>query len=549
MEYTYHIIYSCYTRKMQILLNNKDVLSQSSSVIQYMNEPFYVWCEQLLPLLYRELGESFHLIFTGRDEEAEVLRALASGFSFCLSFETRSFGVSVSLQERMIALSRFMKESSIPALPPVRIQAVFVGSPKVLTRWSPLIDQLEIKNPYCRTEFRKMVWNGTEHLLLDEIPFFLSDGSEQTEACCNRTPVLERYAFVLEGKAASFVEDGAPAYRPGYTSSEDGFISLEKGHYIYSFSEDTFFSTVFDCFFLFPLVDAFSKYTLSLLPAVKDVKKSLYLQYLLSVKPVIHIEAEDSVEVGRSVPFRIRMEPPDAPVPPLSFEYQFPGIVDCTDLRVYGMQTGKTQIRVFEKGEVNPVASFTITVFRRNRIDHILLSEHSLTVGVGDVFTLHCDYMPPDADNADQIRWITDQAEIASVDRHGRVTVKKPGRCRIFCSAEQVSASCSILAKPYLQSISLPEDVKEGILHLGVGEQKNLLCRELPEDAYDGRLIYSSSNLMVLNMDGSRAVGVSDGEADVFVCNSSKRLKLSFHVVVGNGNKPMSTKKKFLGLF
>ena len=549
MEYTYHITYSCYTRKMQILLNDKDVLSQSSSVIQYMNEPFYVWCEQILPLLYRELGESFHLIFTGRDEEAEILRSMAAGLPFCLSVETRSFGVLVSLQERMIALSRFMKESGIPALPPIRIQAVFVGSPKALNKWAPLIDQLEIKNPYCMTEFRKMVWKGTDQLLPDEIPFFFSDGSEQTKACCSRSPEPGKYAFVLEEKAGPAAEDGAPANGFEYTSSEDGFVSLERGHYIYAISEDTFFNTVFECFFLFPLADAFSEYTLSLLPAVKDLKKIQYLQYLLSVKPVIHIEAEESVEVGRSVPFKIRMEPPDAPVPALSFEYQFPGIVDCTDLRVYGIGTGKTQVRVYEKGEVNPVALFTFTVFKRNRIDHIFLSEHSLTTGVGDVLTLHCDYMPPDADNADQIRWISDQAEIASVDRHGRVTVKKPGRCRIFCSAEQVSVSCSILAKPYLQSISLPEDVKEGILHLRVGEQKNLPCRGLPEDAYDGRLIYSSSNLMVLNMDGSRAVGVSDGEADVFVCNSSKRLKSSFHVVVGNGNKPVSTKKKFLGLF
>ena len=146
MEYTYHITYSCYTRKMQILLNDKDVLSQSSSVIQYMNEPFYVWCEQILPLLYRELGESFHLIFTGRDEEAEILRSMAAGLPFCLSVETRSFGVPASLQERMIALSRFMKESGIPALPPIRIQAVFVGSPKALNKWGEMFNDNVMAN-------------------------------------------------------------------------------------------------------------------------------------------------------------------------------------------------------------------------------------------------------------------------------------------------------------------------------------------------------------------------------------------------------------------
>lgn len=39
-DYTYFITYSCYTRKMSVLLNGKDTLSRNSAVLQYMNEPF-----------------------------------------------------------------------------------------------------------------------------------------------------------------------------------------------------------------------------------------------------------------------------------------------------------------------------------------------------------------------------------------------------------------------------------------------------------------------------------------------------------------------------
>ena len=103
--------------------------------------------------------------------------------------------------------------------------------------------------------------------------------------------------------------------------------------------------------------------------------------------------------------------------------------------------------------------------------------------------------------------------------------------------------------KPYLTGFTLPFDKGEP-LHLAVGETRKIRCRVEPEGAIDGRLIFSSTDLMTVNAGDGQITGVADGEADIIVENAGKRFREQFHVVVGRGNPPqVPTKKKFFGLF
>lgn len=146
-NYTYFITYSCYTRKMTVLLNGKETLSRNSAILQYMNEPFYRWCGVLPELLYRELGEDYRVVYTGRQEEAEILRNIFRQYPHCLALEIRDFELQKPLQERMIALSRLMKEKNLPRLPQRVISAAFTGKKKTLEKWKPLLQELDVKKP------------------------------------------------------------------------------------------------------------------------------------------------------------------------------------------------------------------------------------------------------------------------------------------------------------------------------------------------------------------------------------------------------------------
>ncbi|MBQ8435263.1 MAG: hypothetical protein IJX24_04565, partial [Oscillospiraceae bacterium] len=142
---TYHISYSCYSRRMRILLNEKNSISSGSTILQYMNEPFYIWAAKILDLLYREIEDDYQLIFEGRPEEIEIMSHLAQQYSHCISFEARTPIIAASLQNRMIGLSTIMTEDNIAAKDVISIEAFFAVDSNNASHWGGYIDELEIR--------------------------------------------------------------------------------------------------------------------------------------------------------------------------------------------------------------------------------------------------------------------------------------------------------------------------------------------------------------------------------------------------------------------
>ncbi len=529
-DYTYFITYSCYTRKMTVLLNGKETLSRNSAILQYMNEPFYRWCGVLPELLYRELGEDYRVVYTGRQEEAEILRTIFSSFSHCLALETRDFELQKPLQERMIALSRLMKEKNLPRLPQRIISAVFTGTKKTLEKWKPLLRELDVKNQYCSVAVQTAEWAELSGFDRDAVVFALCDAEEEQEEALGR----------LQGRSYAFLLT---------ETGKVGFQSVTERTFLYGITTKDFFQVLFDCLLLFPLAECFAEYASDLRRSVRDVQTGRKLEALLAVKPCIYIKAPERIEVGTSEPFTVETEPEGVEISGLTFEYQLPGIVTCNQQRVFGEKAGRTKVRVFEKGSAEPLSELSFEVYIRNRIRELLLSDCSKTIGVGDLLPLSCSWQPENADNTDRITWYSDREAVASVTRSGTVRALAPGRCRIYCAAEKASAFCELAIKPYLKSFTLPFDQAEP-LHLAVGETRTIRCQTEPEDALDGRLIFTSSDLMVVNAGDGALTGVSNGEADIIVENSGRNLRQEFHVVVGRGNPPPEPpKKRFFGLF
>lgn len=529
-DYTYFITYSCYTRKMSVLLNGKNTLSRNSAVLQYMNEPFYRWCGVLPELLYRELGEDYRVVYTGRQEEAEILKTVFGSYPHCLALQTRDFELQQSLQERMISLSRLMKERNLSRLPQRIVSVLFTGTRKTLEKWKSFFKELDVKNQYCSVAVRTAEWTEAVNAEQDTVLFALCAAEEEQEEA------LER----LQGRSYSFLltENGGT-----------GFQSVTERSFLYGITEKEFFQVLFDCLLLFPLAECFAAYAADLRRSVRDVQTGRKLEVLLAVKPCIYVKAAERIEVGTSVPLTIETEPDGSKISGLDFEYQLPGIVSCNQQRVFAEKAGKTKVRIFEKGSAEPLCELCFEAYRRNRIRELLLSDYSKTIGVGDVLRLSCSWQPEDADNADSLQWYSDQEKVAMVTAGGNVKALSPGSCRIYCAAEKVSAFCSVAVKPYMTGFFLPFDKAEP-LHLSVGETREIRCRVEPEGAIDGRLIFSSTDLMTVNAGDGRITGLADGEADIIVENAGKHFREQFHVVVGRGNSPEKPqKKKLFGLF
>lgn len=139
--------YNPYSCSSQILINGKPP-SDYSSLVQYMNEPLYTWCEQFFDLIYNEINDDFSLIFTGRKLDADVLKILSADSKNCISFTHMSFITDVPLQKRMILLNDIIKKSSIN-VQKQKIDVDFIIQDKIFENY---ISEIEIRNRFCFVE-------------------------------------------------------------------------------------------------------------------------------------------------------------------------------------------------------------------------------------------------------------------------------------------------------------------------------------------------------------------------------------------------------------
>lgn len=530
MEYIFFVSYSCYQSRMRILLNGKESLSASSTMLQYMNEPFYTWAHKFLDLLYREIEEDYALIFVGRTEETEIIAQLANTYLHCKSFEARKPIIDTSVKERMVGLSKLIKENTFQIPPPISMNAVFLSKEENVDIWKTYVNELEICNQYCNVSFSSDIIENYGTVKNDSVVFYIFDSIEEAEKHANNVDLSKYAFFLIEGQST-------------------GFIQLLDNKYFFGFTKDIFFDIVFHCFFLFPLVESFSKYARILLKKVSDENMRTKIKLLLSEKPVIEINAESTIELDRSVPFDIRVFPKGAQIPELYFEYQLPDIVECAQQRVYGKKEGISKVLIYEKGEVEPLKELCFTVKRRNRVTTVNLSDYSLSLGVGDRHTLEMEIFPENADNLDKIKWYSDDEKIADVDQDGCVYIKSVGKCNIYCSVDKVFSSCTVESKPYLRDIKLADDFLSGNLSMQFGEEKNLNINLVPEDAYDKEVNISSSDYMVINIKNDTVVACGIGEADIYIENSTKRIRKRIHITVYSNSIKSKMKKSFFGLF
>ena len=510
MSHIYSVTYSCYQAKLRILLNGKQCLSSSSTIMQFMNEPIYKWADKLLELLYQEIEEDYELHFTARKEEALILSLQAKQYPHCIRFTAFQPPINSSLQERILGLSRLIKENRLYDLPRANIKAVFVGRDRILSELREDISRLEIKNQFVSVSFVTLHWEQRAELLEDDLPIYLWDQlPENTNVAEGRA----KYAFSC------------------IFSDKTELLGMNNRVCSYSFRREEFFDVIFKCFLLIPLVEVFSSCAKWLSQHISSPLVQKKIQELLAEKPIVNICAEEQIEQGTSTPLHIDIVPSGAKPPELSFQYQPSGIVECSQQWITALKTGSTSVLVFEKGEVDPIATLRLNVIKRNRISRITLSEYSLLLGEGDSYTISKEYEPSDADNIHMIQWYSDNDKVATVD-NGHVMAVGTGECTIWCAAEKVSINCRVKCKPYLSDIVLPPDLLQGELTLCLGERIPLKIKCIPEDAIDGIVKVTSNNLLIATIEDNSIIACGLGSCVISIESSRGRIRKSIHLQV-----------------
>ena len=509
MQGQVEIRYDPYKPNVSIMLNGQQV-PEFSRLVRYNDEDIWDWADEILGTVHDELRDNFVVHFTGTPEDAEIMRLECGTCESCSALQVYEFLIPSPLQERMKSLNQYIRKTGVSSFTHTGYEVVFAVSGDMKKYTQDLLE-LDVHNRF--TDVHTAVIDRVE------------DYSPGENRCLI---VLTSSAEQAESKIPGS-KNGLPVFVIEVGSGDGQVRTVKKGMWVLACRPDGIFDAVFHCLLQGPLRIAFRRCMQSLLQKHTDVE----LAKIGAVDPVLLVQVADRIEAGTSASIGVSADPPVAVLPELEFAVLNQKVAYCNGLTVYGKEAGTTEFGACLKGSRTPFFRQMITVYTRNRIKSLVLSEDSMLLGIGDTLCLSADYSPQDADNVQDICWSSSNRQVAGVDKRGRVTAVGRGECRIICTAENVSAQCVVRVKPHLESITLNEETAEdGSLYIQPMDEITPELVTCPGDCMDDTLTMTSSDSDIVNVVGDRLVGKKEGTAVITVTNENRRVRFEFPVTV-----------------
>lgn len=505
--------YNPYVPRLKVLINGKQP-SDFSQLIQYSNEDIWQWCNEILDVIYSEIRDDFVVSFIGYKNDADLLAFTAKKCPHCLGVKQQKYMVNEPLQKRLGKMNQLIKNSGITSYKKTVVKASFAVSDS-MTAYLDDIKDIDINNLFCSVlvSLKNTVpVNSNEN----DCYFIITDDPKNAAQQIEGYPNNPNPYFVI------------------CVGANKELLDVSRKALFLQTTSDSMITTIFECFLKIPLLKAFRECVKSI-PASSAIFHQT--QVVSAVEPIVNIEFELPIEVGKSNKINVSLDPPIGQPPKLEYKVQNGTIASCDGIHIYGQSAGETKLEIYRMGEKMPFDVKKVQVIKRNRITKLMLSENDLTVGLNDKKLIKCDYAPTDADNVREITWRSSDSKVIKVDNTGRIIAVGLGECRIICTAENVSAQCVCKVKPYLKEITIETPLEEDTLQLMPMQELNLKIKTIPNDSIDGKIVVKSSDCGIVNVVGQKLLAKNKGEATITVSNATNRITKVFKVIVGKPKK------------
>lgn len=510
------IQYNPYLPQVNVLINGRQPAS-FSRLIQYMDEDIWKWASDILDAIYLEIRDDYILCFIGNDFDAEIIYQKCQNNEHCVGFRKKNFIVSDSIQSRLGKLNQLIKKAGMTTYVRTIVDAYFF-LPSDLQQMMEEINSVDINNLFCAVRVQmvgaKCNYEENDKNILFIVAESLGEGRKYLE---NYNLQYPAYVIII-----------------GYDSR---IIDVTNRGFFIETKQEDLFETLFKCFLHRPLIVALRNCIRSIQGENKILKE---LAEIISIEPVVNISVSSDVEVGRSTKVSVSIEPDIGSIPKLIYRVMNQEIASCDGINLYGLKEGISVLEVYKKGSSKPLFTKDIKVYKRNRITRLILSDDSLLMGIGDSKQLKLDYYPSDADNTSEIAWKSSDGNIVSVNQNGKLTAKKSGKCRIICTAENVSSQCTCTVFPYMEDLII-DTGENGHIHMIPMQEIVLSYRSVPVDCIDKKLTMISSDNNIVNVVNGTLYAKNKGNAQITIRNESGRISRTLDVVV---ERHIQTEKK-----
>lgn len=214
---------------------------------------------------------------------------------------------------------------------------------------------------------------------------------------------------------------------------------------------------------------------------------------------------DTAMTVGQTLDFVCNIDPLDSTNKNVIWQSSVSEVASVDENgRVTALKTGETEISVTTvDGGFKDLARLTVT----NPVRGVTLNEKSVSMCIGDEFTLKHTVTPQNADNT-AVAYSSNALDVAKVDENGKVTAINTGTAVITVRTVDgdFTASCTVTVTKRATGIV----ISESEINLYTGFTRSLTATVLPLQATNRNVMWASSNEKVATVDSEgnvRAVG------------------------------------------
>ena len=161
----------------------------------------------------------------------------------------------------------------------------------------------------------------------------------------------------------------------------------------------------------------------------------------------------------------------------------------------------------------------TVTVVKPIvKVESVEMSQHELSIAVGDEYQLTAKINPSDATDKSLI-WYSNNNDVAIVGESGLITAISVGMTRVYVKSNDGAKTdyCNITVTPTTVRVESVE-ISQRELSISVGEEFLLSAEIFPSDATNQDLSWFSNNMYVATVnDDGKVVAIKEGRATITV--------------------------------
>lgn len=516
----------------RININNRPI-SPYSELAKYLKEPFYTWCDKILGAISRELNDEFNITVISRWAEAYLLKGLAKDYKECIKFKHKNLIIDMPITDRFKKLSNIYKSNKIDLNGKVFPINIFVSN--------NFIDDV-INNHFRKSNIFKEEQSNVFKVLdypVCDINFNVKEYKKESFK-----DVTDDINFII----AKSNEDAKLIYEDIKNDNVFTFILVVNDDFgVYKFNN------VFICEYennglintLLELVELrwITPFYNNLLSNIKEkihsdnIDSLTELKILSSSDYFLSVSFNKQMEVNTFAPLIIKSYPENVELPKLNFKFSKENIVSCDGKNILALAVGEVDVEVYIQGSLEPISKFHISVIQTNKIKKIELDKEIYVMGIKDILKLSYKFWPENADNQSELKWISTDNTVASVDENGNVVALNPGTCYIKIFTDDISESCLISVKPKILNINISKQD----INLYIGETTELNVEFSPKDVINNEILWETSDKNVAIFENGIIKATGIGKSIITFYTSDRSVSSSCNVSV----KSTFEKKKY----